>query len=191
MSTQHPIVAITGSTGSGRSTIKNAFREIFLRENIQAQYVTGDSFRRYDQKDMRAEVVRAEQEGKSFSHFGPEANLFTELEELFRIYGESGNGKIRRYVHKGNEDVLQQPAGTFTPWSDITSDSDLMFYEGLHGGVVARSWTRRRMSPSHNPRVIQERRNPSRRRCRAICGFADWCRAGSQPGMDSENTSRQ
>lgn len=173
MSAQHPIVAITGSTGSGRSTIKNAFREIFLRENIQAQYVTGDSFRRYDQKDMRAEVTRAEREGRSFSHFGPEANLFDELEELFRTYGETSSGKIRRYVHKGNEEILQRSAGTFTPWVDITPGSDLMFYEGLHGGVVARSWTRRSMSPSHNPKVIQERRNPSRNQGVDVAQFVD------------------
>jgi phosphoribulokinase len=29
----------------------------------------------------------------------------------------------------------QQP-GTFTPWNDVAPDSDLLFYEGLHGAAV-------------------------------------------------------
>ena len=31
---------------------------------------------------------------------------------------------------------LDQKPGTFTPWEDIETGSDLLFYEGLHGGVV-------------------------------------------------------
>ena len=30
----------------------------------------------------------------------------------------------------------QQEPGTFTPWEDVPADTDLLFYEGLHGAVV-------------------------------------------------------
>jgi phosphoribulokinase len=53
----------------------------------------------------------------------------------------------------------QQVPGSFTDWRDIPQPSDLLFYEGMHGGVVAKTWTRRNMSASHNPRVIRERRD--------------------------------
>lgn len=162
MSTQHPIVAITGSPGSGRSTITNAFREIFLREHINAQYVLGDSFRRYGQDDMRQAVSDADRHGRCISHFGPDANLFSALEDLFRNYGESAGGRLRDYASKEVADDLQLPTGSFSDWRDVRAGTDLLFYEGLHGGVVANSWTRRSMSPSHNPRVIKERRNPNR-----------------------------
>jgi len=162
MSTQHPIVAITGSPGSGRSTISNAFREIFLRENINAEYVKGDAFRRFNQDDMHMAVIEADRQNRCISHFGPDANEFAALELLFHHYGESATGRTRTYVNKFNAEELVQEPGSFTPWRDVKEDTDLLFYEGLHGGVMAQSWTRRSMSPSHNPRVVKERRQPSR-----------------------------
>jgi phosphoribulokinase len=103
------------------------------------------------------------------SHFGPETNLFNELEGLFKEYGESGSGRIRRYV-KDEEDEERhgQAAGTFTPWTPISAGTDLLFYEGLHGGVVASSWTRRRMSASHNPTVAERRRAMTGERMRGV-----------------------
>jgi len=72
-----------------------------------------------------------------FSHFGPEANLLEELEALFRSYGETGTGRLRKYLHNPQEAAPygQQP-GTFTPWEDVPPGTDLLFYEGLHGAVV-------------------------------------------------------
>jgi phosphoribulokinase len=73
-----------------------------------------------------------------YSHFGPEANLFEELEGLFRRYGETGSGMVRKYLHNDEEAApYKQEAGTFTPWEEIAADTDLLFYEGLHGAVVA------------------------------------------------------
>jgi phosphoribulokinase len=55
---------------------------------------------------------------------------------LFKEYGESGTGKTRLYLHNDEEaKPWQQKAGTFTPWSPIAPGSDLLFYEGLHGGA--------------------------------------------------------
>ncbi|MGA7187654.1 MAG: phosphoribulokinase, partial [Candidatus Acidiferrales bacterium] len=72
-----------------------------------------------------------------FSHFGPQANLFEELETLFREYGEHGQGQTRHYVHDAVEsEKFGAPPGTFTKWEPIPVGSDLLFYEGLHGTVV-------------------------------------------------------
>jgi phosphoribulokinase len=114
------------------------FAQIFRREGVKATFVEGDSFHRYDRAQMKAAIADAKARGDhSFSHFGPEANLFKELEELFRVYGETGTGKVRRYLHdEVDAKPYGQEAGTFTPWEELLDDSDLLFYEGLHGAVV-------------------------------------------------------
>jgi phosphoribulokinase len=137
MSVKHPIIAITGSSGAGTTTVKKAFEEIYRRGNYKATIVEGDSFHRYDRKGMKKAVQEAEKEGRNLSHFGPEANLFNKLEDLFHRYSENGTGQIRKYLHNEDEAApYKQEPGTFTPWEDIPSDTDLLFYEGLHGGVV-------------------------------------------------------
>lgn len=138
MSTKHPIIAVTGSSGAGTTTVMRSFQHIFRREGIKAQIVEGDAFHRYDRKGMREKMKQAEAAGnRHFSHFGPENNLFAELEALFRGYGETGRGKVRKYLHDAGEaEPYKQEPGTFTPWQDIEPDTDLMFYEGLHGGYV-------------------------------------------------------
>lgn len=137
MSVAHPIVAVTGSSGAGTSTIKHAFEDIFRRGGIKPVIVEGDSFHRYDRKEMRAEVVKAEEKGEPLTHFGPEANSLDRLEQLFQTYSETGKGEKRYYIHDEKEGaVFNQPPGTFTPWEEIDGDNDLLFYEGLHGGVV-------------------------------------------------------
>lgn len=138
MSIKHPIIAITGSSGAGTSTVMQSFQHIFRREKINAQIVEGDSFHRYDRLSMRAEMKTQEENGnRNFSHFGPEANLLSELEALFVSYGKNGTGKARKYLHDAGEaEPWKQDPGTFTPWQDIPADTDLMFYEGLHGGYA-------------------------------------------------------
>jgi phosphoribulokinase len=138
MSVKHPIIAITGSSGAGTSTVMQSFQHIFRREKINAQIVEGDSFHRYDRLSMRAEMKAQEAAGNlNFSHFGPEANLLEELQNLFISYGQSGTGKVRKYLHDAGEaEPWKQDPGTFTPWQDITANTDLMFYEGLHGAYA-------------------------------------------------------
>jgi phosphoribulokinase len=98
--------------------------------------VEGDSFHRYDRAEMK-KAIAASDPLRPISHFGPEANLFDKLEELFRSYSETGTGKVRLYLHNDEEaKPYNQSAGTFTPWRDIEPGTDLLFYEGLHGGVV-------------------------------------------------------
>ena len=139
MSHKHPIVAVTGSSGAGTSTVKHAFEQIFIRENITPVIIEGDSFHRFDRAAMKEAMAQAEVEGNNnFSHFGPEANLFDKLEELFKTYGATGSGQKRLYLHSDEEAEPYEGLnpGQFTPWEDIPSGTDLMFYEGLHGGVA-------------------------------------------------------
>ena len=138
MSVRHPIIAITGSSGAGTTSVTRTFENIFRRESIKAAVIEGDSFHRFDRKAMKVAAAEAEAAGnKNFSHFGPENNLFPELAELFRAYGETGTGKRRKYLHDTEEAApYKQAPGTFTPWEDVPAGTDLLFYEGLHGGVV-------------------------------------------------------
>lgn len=138
MSVTHPVVAITGSSGAGTTSVTRALQHIFRREQITPAFVEGDSFHRFDREQMVAATAEAEAAGNQhFCHFSPEANLLDELAALFRGYGETGAGQVRKYLHNVEEaKPYGQKAGTFTPWQDIPAGSDMLCYEGLHGAVV-------------------------------------------------------
>jgi phosphoribulokinase len=138
MSQRHPIIAITGSSGAGTTSVTRTFEGIFRREKVTAAVIEGDSFHRHDRKAMKRMAAEAEAQGnRHFSHFGPENNLFAEIEQLFANYAQTGTGKRRKYLHDHEEAApYQQEPGTFTPWEDVPEGTDLLFYEGLHGAVV-------------------------------------------------------
>ncbi len=137
MSVAHPIIAVTGSSGAGTSTVKHAFEDIFRRGGIKPVVVEGDSFHKYDRVGMREAVKQAQERDEILTHFGPEGNCLDGLESLFQNYSETGKGERRFYIHSDAEGIpFNQPAGTFTPWEEIDGDNDLLFYEGLHGGIV-------------------------------------------------------
>jgi phosphoribulokinase len=139
MSLKHPIISITGSSGAGTTTVKKAFEDIFRRLKIKAVVVEGDSFHRYNRQEMKEAVAAAEQEGRNISHFGPEANLLDKLEKLFHQYAETGTGEVRKYLHSEEEAApYNQEPGTFTPWESIPEETDMLFYEGLHGGAATK-----------------------------------------------------
>ncbi len=143
MSSKHPVVVVTGSSGAGTTYVKRAFENIFRREEITPAVVEGDSFHSLTRVEFGAAVKAAEEVGnKSFSHFGPETNDFFALESLFRDYGQSGLGKKRYYLHNEEEAAghnarlgCNKGSGEFTPWEDVESGTDILFYEGLHGMV--------------------------------------------------------
>lgn len=138
MSLKHPIISVTGSSGAGTTSVRNTFEQIFRREKVNAVYIEGDAFHRYDRAGMKAKTEEEEARGnKHFSHFGPENNLFEELQALFAEYSERGTGRTRHYIHDQREAKLYggEP-GTFTEWEGVPPGSDLLFYEGLHGAVV-------------------------------------------------------
>lgn len=143
MSKKHPIVAVTGSSGAGTTTVKRAFEHIFYRDGISAAVIEGDSFHRYGRVEMKAEMAKAAENHTNLSHFGPEANRFDSLAKLFQDYGETGTGQKRYYIHSSDEAAeLNARLGTdlapgeFTPWETLPANTDLLFYEGLHGLVV-------------------------------------------------------
>ena len=135
MSKKFPVIAVTGSSGAGTTTVKASFQHIFRRELINAHIIEGDSFHRYDRIEMRERMAAAEKAGeRHLSHFGPDANLLPELSGLFEQYGVDGTGASRLYLHDDVEaKPFNQSPGTFTPWQDIPSGTDVLFYEGLHG----------------------------------------------------------
>jgi phosphoribulokinase len=136
MSKKHPIIAVTGSSGAGTTTVKKVFENIFRREGITAAVIEGDAFHRYPRKEMKERIAAADRAGRPLSHFGPEANEWARLEAQFQAYGERGRCESRLYLHSDEEAATwQQEPGTFTPWATIRPDTDLLFYEGLHGCV--------------------------------------------------------
>ncbi len=143
MSVKHPVIAVTGSSGAGTTTVKNAFEHIFFREKIKPLVIEGDSYHRYDRAAMKEAIAKFAEEGKNLSHFGPEANHFDLLADTFKAYGETGACKRRYYIHSDEEadhhnerlGGTSYTAGQFTPWEEISEKTDVLFYEGLHGGA--------------------------------------------------------
>jgi phosphoribulokinase len=123
--------------------VTRTFSNIFRREGVKAAIIEGDSFHRYDRKEMKIRQADAETQGnKNFSHFGSDNNLFGDIEKLFRDYSQTGQGQSRKYLHNAEEAApYKQESGTFTPWEALPQDTDMLFYEGLHGAVV---------TPEHN-----------------------------------------
>ena len=137
MSAAHPIIAVTGSSGAGTSTTTTAFQHIFRKLGLDVAYTEGDSFHRYTRPEMDLAIRKSQEQSKTISYFGPDANDFGLLENLFQTYGATGNGEIRRYLHTFDEAVpFNQMPGTFTPFQALPENTDMLFYEGLHGGVV-------------------------------------------------------
>ncbi|MCE7027953.1 phosphoribulokinase [Jiella avicenniae] len=136
MSAKHPIIAITGSSGAGTTSVKKIFDQIFRREHVRAAFIEGDAFHRYDRRAMKAKMLEEEANGnRDFSHFSPEANILERLQEVFQDFGRKGRGETRHYIHDQDEAQLYggEP-GTFSDWAPL-EESDLLFYEGLHGCV--------------------------------------------------------
>ncbi|MDP2431045.1 MAG: phosphoribulokinase [Pseudomonadota bacterium] len=158
MSKQHPIVAVTGSSGAGLSTVRHAFKFIFQRLGLTPTIVHGDGFRRYTERQFAALLDEARGSGRRISWFGPECNHFQELETFFKTYGECGSGVYRQYAHNADHALaLGVPTGEFTDWKPLPPGSDLLFYEGQHGGLMANTWTRRKVDARHFPPEIDRR----------------------------------
>jgi phosphoribulokinase len=157
---KHPIVALTGSTGAGLSTVRHAFKTIFRRLKVKAAVVHGDAFRRYTESEFTAQLAAAHAQGRNLSWFGPDCNHFAELETFFKTYSETGSGMVREYAHNAERAAaLGVAGGEFTAWQPLAVGSDLLFYEGQHGGVVAQTWTRRQVDARHFPTGIDRRVN--------------------------------
>jgi phosphoribulokinase len=140
MSKRHPIIAVTGSSGAGTTTTGRIFRRLFASEGLHAAMVSGDSFHRYN----RAQMARLAAKGQfgERNHFALAANHIDKLEALFYDYSHTGSGQFRQYVHDEDRQLIESgfKPGTFTPWGPLAADTDLLFYEGLHGGVITETY---------------------------------------------------
>ena len=136
MSAKFPIISITGSSGAGTTTVEQTFKKIFAREKVTASFIEGDAFHRFDRQAMKDKIAEEKAEGRDFTHFNAEANELKILESVFEEYGRRGKGRTRHYIHDDEEAERYGAApGTFTEWEEF-GDSDVLFYEGLHGCVV-------------------------------------------------------
>jgi len=138
MSEKHPIIVVTGSSGAGAEPVMSAFTHLFWREKVKPVVIQGDGFHRYTRAEMKAVTAQSGNSGRTLTHYGPEGNLLDKLEATFREYGERGTGEHRLYLHcEPDAAKYHQVCGTFTPWERFPEDSDLLFYQGLHGGFVS------------------------------------------------------
>jgi len=137
MSARHPTIGVTGSSGAGTSTVMRLFKRLFDEQGIKPALIEGDAFHAYDRQQLRAALERARIRGENFSLFGPGGNLLERLHSFLGDYNDSGDGVVRRYLHTDTEAIeAGQAVGTFTPWERLPADTDILFYEGLHGGYV-------------------------------------------------------
>jgi phosphoribulokinase len=137
MTAAHPIISITGSSGAGTTSVKRIFELIFRREKVNAAFIEGDAFHRFDRAAMRARIAEENAKGNpNFSHFNDQANELEMLASIFEEYGQKGTGRTRTYVHDDEESAqFGVPPGNFSPWREF-EPSDLLFYEGLFGSAV-------------------------------------------------------
>ncbi|MDX1587621.1 MAG: phosphoribulokinase [Oleiphilaceae bacterium] len=136
MSQRYPIIAVTGSSGAGTTTTGRAFSKIFASEQVRSAVVNGDSFHRYTRRQMSRTAEKGQFGDRN--HFAISANHIDKLESLFQDYASTGTGQYRHYVREEDRELVAagyQP-GEFTPWRSLPPDTELLFYEGLHGGLV-------------------------------------------------------
>lgn len=142
MSARYPIISVTGSSGAGTTRVKDSFARIFARQNIHAAFIDGDSFHRYNRQELKELLAAHPNQKEKFSHLALEANLLAELDELLTSYSKQGTGRFRQYIHAENKELIEagHQVGTFTPWQDLPANTDLLLYEGLHGGLVTEEY---------------------------------------------------
>jgi phosphoribulokinase len=133
MSVKHPIVAITGSSGAGTSTVTKSFDLVFRREKLKAAIVEGDSFHRYDRKAMKIAMEEAREGQQPLQPFRPRSQPARGTGRPVQDYGEDrqgqgqevsaqcrGGGALRpavgrvhalgRHPRRHRPDVLRRPA---------------------------------------------------------------------------------
>lgn len=142
MSIQHPIVAVTGSSGAGTTTVREAFEYIFTDIGVNPAVIEGDSFHKFTRAEMYERLNVPDLFGRRMTHFSPDGNHLDKLEQLFRDYANTGKGEKRLYLHT-DEEAAPYPglkSGEYTDWELIPEGSDILFYEGLHGGFVTEKY---------------------------------------------------
>ena len=140
MSVKHPIISITGSSGAGTTSVKRIFELIFRREKIDAAFIEGDAFHRYDRAgdEGRRSPRRSSKGNPNFTHFDAEAN------ELETLAGRSSRNMAARApaapaptsTTTRRRSVYGAPPGTFTGLARRSSRQRPALLRGLHGCAV-------------------------------------------------------
>ena len=105
MSVKHPDHRGHRLSGAGTTSVMRSFEHIFRREQINAadrRRRRLPSLRPPGDAAQSDEAERARGD-RNFSHFGPEANLFEELEALFRELRRKRHRQVRKYLHDASE----------------------------------------------------------------------------------------
>ncbi len=122
----------TGSSGAGTTTVKNTFDQIFRREGINAVFIEGDAFHRYNREDMRAEIEsRNARATTTFSHFSYEANKLDEARGgcSATMARPAAADPRTMSTTRRRPPRCGAPPGNFTDWETLRGGSDLLFYE--------------------------------------------------------------
>ncbi len=131
MNRKRPIIALTGSSGAGKTNIKSIFNEIFFENGIKAINIQGDGFHKY----TRTKMAELDKTGSRLTHFASECNHLDLLENLFKQFSTTGKGMTRRYAHSESEaKKIGAQIGFFSEWEEFEPNYDILLYEGLHGG---------------------------------------------------------
>ena len=100
MSSKHPVIAVTGSSGAGTTTVKRAFENIFRREKISAAVIEGDSLHSLDRMAFRTAAAEAAADEKALclrQQRRARAALYQDLLQRNRL----GQSAHRRYAGRG------------------------------------------------------------------------------------------
>lgn len=136
MSEKFPIIAITGSSGSGTHKVCGVFSHIAWRQKINPLVISGSGFHRYNRDEMNQ--MAASDNDKPLTHFSPAGNDLESLERLLKSFSNNGTGAFRHYLHsEQSAQKYNQKVGTFTPWENVPSNTDLLVYQGLHGAYIS------------------------------------------------------
>jgi len=157
MSKQHPIIAVTGASGAGTTVVQQAFKEIFFRQKINAAFMQGDGFLRFSESECEKHISQHMANGQHISSYGPDLNDFMKLQECFSRYSKTGCCGLRYKITEENQHLYDTAVGEFTEWQQSSKKTDCLFYEGMHGGVVAQTWTRRKSE--NTDAVLKDRRS--------------------------------
>ncbi|MBO2006996.1 phosphoribulokinase [Serratia marcescens] len=127
---------MTGSSGAGTTTTSVAFRKIFQQLNIRAAELEGDSFHRYTGRKWTGDPQGA-RSGQTHQLFRPRGQrLKPAAAKLYRLRQERYRALAQVSAHLRRSGARQSGAGYLHPWEPLPAPTDVLFYEGLHGGVV-------------------------------------------------------
>ncbi len=104
--------------------------------------IEGDIFYKFTRAEMYERIIFPDLFGHRMTHFSPDGNLLDRLGQLFCDHGESETGQMWLYLHS-EEAAAAYPdlsRGAFTLWEPIAPNSDLLFYEGLHGSLITENF---------------------------------------------------